>query len=127
MATSPLPQPPTSPSPPHSSSRTTQPLPVSFSLAPASSSASASSAPYAGPHVVLSLPRCSWRKGDVSEYVSKARVFYDSLHESITLFTGSPVNKAWTSDKQTGTWQDFPVKSAARHTNTHTRRHGRGE
>ena len=64
------------------------------------------------PHVVLSLPRCTWKKGSIAEYVSKARVFFDSLHESITLFTGSPVNKAWTSDKATGTWKDYPVESA---------------
>ena len=119
MATSPLPQPSTSPAP-TSSATATQSLPASSTLVPSSSSSS----PYAGPHVVLSLPRCSWRKGDVSEYVSKARVFYDSLHESITLFTGSPVNKAWTSDKSTGTWHQFPVKSDNSHTNTYVHTDG---
>ena len=88
------------------------PSPTSSSSPLASSSFSSPPYPYAGPHVVLSLPRCTWKKGSVAEYVSKARVFFDSLHESITLFTGSPVNKAWTSDKHTGTWKDYPVESA---------------
>ena len=82
------------------------PSPTAQSSSPASSSPPAA---YCGPHVVLSLPRCTWKKGSIAEYVSKARVFFDSLHEAITLFTGSPVNKAWSCDKQSGSWQDFPV------------------
>ena len=113
MATSPLPI--SSPSPNSSATRnpTPSPPPSSSPLSSpsfASSSSSSSAAiPYAGPHVVLSLPRCTWKKGSIAEYVSKARVFFDSLHEGITLFTGSPVNKAWTSDKVSGAWRDYPV------------------
>jgi hypothetical protein len=60
-------------------------------------------------HVLLSYPRCQWKKGSISEYVSKARVFYDSLHSSITLFTGAPINHAWTTVLMHNNWMDFPI------------------
>lgn len=48
--------------------------------------------------------------GNISEYVSKPRVFFDHLHHQIVLFTGSPPNKMWFSDRLTQTWMDYPIQ-----------------
>jgi len=58
-------------------------------------------------HVSVCRPWISWKKGNISEYVSRPRVFFDHLHHQIVLFTGSPPNKIWFSDRATQTWTDY--------------------
>jgi len=60
-------------------------------------------------HVNVCRPWITWKKGSISEYVSKPRVFFDHFHHEIVLFTGSPPNKMWLSDRQSQTWTDYPV------------------
>jgi hypothetical protein len=61
-------------------------------------------------HVNVCRPWISWKKGPISEYVTRPRVFFDHFHHQIVLFTGSPPSKMWLSDRRTQTWTDYPIQ-----------------